>query len=44
MMNTVVLFGSTLSSAIGGWFASRVNKQIDKSVKHNKQGLFGWGW
>lgn len=35
--------GGIVGSAIGGWLAGKANKQIDKSVKHNKKGLFGWG-
>lgn len=34
--------GGIVGSAIGGWFASKANERIDKSVKHNKKGLFGW--
>lgn len=36
--------GGIVGSAIGGWFANKVNKEIDKSAKHNKKGLFGFGW
>ena len=36
--------GGIIGSGLGGMFASKLNKQIDKSVKHNKKGLFGWGW
>ena len=38
------VIGGIAGSAIGGWFASKVNNKIDKSVKHNKKGLFGLGW
>ncbi|MBQ4164676.1 hypothetical protein [Pseudolactococcus carnosus] len=34
--------GGIVGSAIGGWFASKANERIDKSVKQNKKGLFGW--
>ncbi|GHU38827.1 hypothetical protein FACS1894192_11330 [Bacilli bacterium] len=36
--------GGIVGSAIGGWFANKVNNKIDKSVKHDKKGLFGLGW
>ena len=34
--------GGIVGTAIGGWFASKANERIDKSVKQNKKGLFGW--
>ncbi|MBR6896121.1 MAG: hypothetical protein IKN23_08705 [Lactococcus sp.] len=34
--------GGIVGSSIGGWFASKANERIDKSVKQNKKGLFGW--